>query len=259
LSVFVDVGSMPERSGQLLCNQMLDLQVGRLGPNRWVRMTQPCPLDLALSELCPSSSVHAGGAALDRGIRALQPMADMVADVTHDLSFADWPARAHRAIGLSGTVRGEPVWAGRYGDARAMVAPPADQVDDLLTLLQSTVSDSRLGRVERAALLFGWMLWIHPFADGNGRAARLVLRCALALDGPAPPDASCVPPVGLRLMLDQPRFVRAHGALRNGQVRDWIDLIASDLNDAAQSVSALAQPRQNRRQASGRRRRRFAS
>jgi len=94
----------------------------------------------------------------------------------------------------------EPGYAGRYRDVRVLitgsqypVAAPG-KVQDEMDRLFGWVQKEREGYhpVEFAAQLHKRFVFIHPFKDGNGRVARLLMNLALIQDGYLP---AIVPPI----------------------------------------------------------------
>ena len=94
----------------------------------------------------------------------------------------------------------EPGYAGRYRDVRVLitgsqypVATP-EKVQEEMDRLFEWVRTERDGYhpVEFAAQLHKRFVFIHPFKDGNGRVARLLMNLALIQDGYLP---AVVPPI----------------------------------------------------------------
>lgn len=77
--------------------------------------------------------------------------------------------------GRRGRFRTEDVEVGRH------VPPPWRSVPDLLARWSEAYGGGMAGPLDAAGLLCAHhrLLWIHPFADGNGRIARLHLRAGL--------------------------------------------------------------------------------
>lgn len=73
---------------------------------------------------------------------------------------------------LAGTYRNSQVWIGKSSH----VPPPHREVPDLVSQMCAFVNDnwSDWNAVRLAAYVLWRMNWIHPFADGNGRTARMV-------------------------------------------------------------------------------------
>lgn len=82
-------------------------------------------------------------------------------------------------------------WAGRYRNANVIIGgakhtPPdalevPQQMRDLMSWLSA--KKGRMNSIELAALLHHTLVYIHPFFDGNGRTARLVMNVLLMQAG----------------------------------------------------------------------------
>ncbi|GEK21190.1 Fic family protein [Cellulomonas xylanilytica] len=111
-------------------------------------------------------------------------------------------------------VRTEPVWIGGRTPLEAHYnAPPHDQVHRLLDDLDAYLSSRRHRPVLAAALAHAQLETIHPFADGNGRAGRVLIGTVLARYGVAP---QITLPVSTALFRDRERYYAALDAYRQG-------------------------------------------
>lgn len=102
-------------------------------------------------------------------------------------------------------IRQSPVFVGevvRYQEVVHYIAPPAADVqtmlDGLLTFLKRTEGQSAVMRCAVAS--FGFV-YIHPLADGNGRAHRFLINDALRRDGAV--NHPMILPVSLLITRDQ--------------------------------------------------------
>jgi hypothetical protein len=76
------------------------------------------------------------------------------------------------------------VWIGAVDPAHAtMVPPPADRVARLIDDALPILVDARICPLLSALLFYTRLLHIHPYLDGNGRLARLVLLSHLQARG----------------------------------------------------------------------------
>lgn len=75
-------------------------------------------------------------------------------------------------------------WAGQYRDvpiAKLTEFAPVDRIDECLTNASDAIAGTDWQQVtddefaDRAAEVFGWLNYAHPFRDGNGRAARVFM------------------------------------------------------------------------------------
>lgn len=72
---------------------------------------------------------------------------------------------------LAGTYRNSPVYIGKSNH----FPPPHTEVPDLVAEMCGYVNDNwHMSAIHLAAYILWRMNWIHPFADGNGRTARVV-------------------------------------------------------------------------------------
>lgn len=94
----------------------------------------------------------------------------------------------------------EPGYAGRYRDVRVLITGSQypvtvpEKIPGEMERLFEWVQRERGGYhpVEFAARLHKRFVFIHPFKDGNGRVARLLMNLALIQDGYLP---AIVPPI----------------------------------------------------------------
>lgn len=79
---------------------------------------------------------------------------------------------------LAGTYRNSPVYIGKSSHH----PPPHTEVPDLVADMCAYVNDNwHMSAIHLAAYLLWRMNWIHPFADGNGRTARIVSYLVLSV------------------------------------------------------------------------------
>jgi Fic family protein len=132
--------------------------------------------------------------------------------------------------------RVEDDFAGSYRTGAVRIAgsnhvPPnpvkvPDLMEELFAELQ-TISDP----VERAAKLHHGIARIHPFTDGNGRAARLAMNFVLLAAG--------YPPISIPTELRQ-AYYNALEAADSGNFQTWLDFLTHQLDqELDQWLSAL--------------------
>lgn len=156
-------------------------------------------------------------------LRALDPDLSLVWDVV-ELQRLIAPRHAG--------VRTEPVWIGGRTPLEAHYnAPPHDLVPGLLDDLDAYLSSRRHPPVLAAALAHAQLETIHPFADGNGRAGRVLIGTVLARYGVAP---RITLPVSTALFRDRARYYAALDTFRRG------DGGAAIVTVIAQAVTAAA-------------------
>ena len=105
---------------------------------------------------------------------------------SHNTPFSEVDLRSLHRLVLQ---RSQPLYAGRYRDIQVWIrgsshVPPAPVeipglMADLFAELRATSEEHSL---RRAALLHARLVSIHPFADGNGRTARLATNLLLLRD-----------------------------------------------------------------------------
>ncbi len=79
---------------------------------------------------------------------------------------------------LAGTYRNTPV----YIDKSQHIPPPHTDVPDLIAEMCGYVNSNwHMSAIHLAAYILWRMNWIHPFADGNGRTARVVSYVVLSV------------------------------------------------------------------------------
>ncbi len=121
--------------------------------------------------------------------------------------------------------------AGAYGQGQAYIAgsaytpPPARAVPgrmaEFAAWLARTGEDQAAGRglhpVERAAHAHFWLVDIHPFVDGNGRTARLLMNLLLMQAGY---------PIAIVRAEDRAAYYNALDAGHEGQIEPFLLLVA---------------------------------
>ncbi|NUU19842.1 Fic family protein [Cellulomonas humilata] len=162
--------------------------------------------------------------------RALDPDVSLVWDVV-ELQRLIAPRHAG--------VRTEPVWIGGRTPLEAHYnAPPHELVPGLLDDLDAYVASRRHRPVLAAALAHAQLETIHPFADGNGRAGRVLIGTVLARYGVAP---QITLPVSTALFRDRERYYAALDTYRRGdQGVAIVTVVAEAVVAAAADALALS-------------------
>ncbi len=117
----------------------------------------------------------------------------------------------------------ETEFAGRYRTGRVRIlganfVPPNHlKVRDLVRDLLSETAGSEADIVTLAARFHHRLVWIHPFYDGNGRTARLLMNLLLMRNG--------LPPA-IILVNDRKKYYRALDAANNGNLKPFELLVA---------------------------------
>jgi Fic family protein len=136
--------------------------------------------------------------------------------------------------------RMDPKNAGRYRKQRALITgteflpPPPDKVPGLMESLAQEIPNLRkkYHPIHFAALLHRELVTIHPFMDGNGRTARLLMNLALLQDGY---PIAIIPPVLRTGYLDA--LKKSQDTSRDD--RPFFDFIASVCYESAKEYLRL--------------------
>jgi Fic family protein len=128
--------------------------------------------------------------------------------------------------------------AGKYRKQRVIITgtdfiPPApEKIPDLMSAFAKRIPDQRAKRhpVEFAAIIHRELVTIHPFIDGNGRAARLLMNLALLQAGY---PVAIIPPALRRDYLDN--LDRTH----KGDDGPFINFIAGVCYESAKEYLRL--------------------
>ena len=144
----------------------------------------------------------------------------------------------------------------RGGDAKVgvHVAPPADELPSWMARFDECAPE-RFGRAERLVAIAAAhhrLLWIHPFADGNGRVARLLSHALLRRAGVGSPLWSVAR--GLARNVDAYRAYLARaddppqglldgrGILSDGRLADFCRFFLAACIDQVRFMRALLSP-----------------
>jgi len=115
--------------------------------------------------------------------------------------------------------------AGKYRAGQVRVAgasfmpPPADRIKPMINELLQTLEQNpdELGPIELAAFFHHKLAYIHPFLDGNGRTARLLMNVILVRNGY---------PFTVLLKVDRPKYLRALSEADNGNLVPFANFVA---------------------------------
>ena len=115
--------------------------------------------------------------------------------------------------------------AGKYRIGQVRVAgasfmpPPADRVKPMINELLQTLKQNpdELGPMELVAFFHHKLAYIHPFLDGNGRTARLLMNVILVRNGY---------PFTVLLKVDRPKYLRALSEADNGNLVPFANFVA---------------------------------
>jgi Fic family protein len=180
-------------------------------------------LDLSETQLVIEHGVTIGGHTMREHLEALQHAAAYT--LLLDLVRADSPIDEAGIGQLHALVMRDLVdTPGQYRRSAVYISgseyrpPHHSQVPQLMGDLVDWISTEGLGYppVVRAALTHEMFLAIHPYLDGNGRTARLLLNLQLMRDGY---------PAALLLASWRPRYIRALEQAHHGQYSPLVNLI----------------------------------
>jgi Fic family protein len=197
-------------------------------------------LTLRETELVLSKGVTVSGKPLKDHIEALN--LSLAWDQVKALAKPDATLTERDLLDLHRIVltRVEDSFAGSYRTGAVRIAgsnhvPPnalkvPDLMEELFAQIQSTADP-----VERAAKLHHGIARIHPFTDGNGRAARLAMNFVLLAAG--------YPPVSIPTNLRQ-AYYNALESADSGDFQSWLDFLTTQLDhELDQWLSALEDSR----------------
>jgi len=116
--------------------------------------------------------------------------------------------------------------AGKYRTGQVRVAgatfmpPPATKIQPMINELLQTLNQNpdELKPIELAAFFHHKFVYIHPFLDGNGRTARLLMNVILMRSGY---------PFTVLLKVDRPRYLRALSEADNGNLVPFANFVAN--------------------------------
>jgi Fic family protein len=116
--------------------------------------------------------------------------------------------------------------AGKYRNGQVRVAgatfmpPSSEKIQSMISELLQTLSQNpdELRPIEQAAFFHHRFVYIHPFLDGNGRTARLLMNVVLLRTGY---------PFTVLLTVDRPKYLRALGEADNGNLIPFANFVAN--------------------------------
>lgn len=111
--------------------------------------------------------------------------------------------------------------SGQVGVAGATFMPPsAGKIQSLIGELLQTLSQNpeELRPIELAAFFHHEFVYIHPFLDGNGRTARLLMNVILLRNGY---------PFTVLLKVDRPKYLRTLSEADNGNLIPFTNFVAN--------------------------------
>lgn len=180
-------------------------------------------LDLSETYLIVTEGITIGGHTMREHLEAINHAAAYTE--MRDLARGTTPLTAAAIRALHGVVTAQLVETpGQYRAGAVFISgstfrpPPATVVPSLVDdLMRWVVTEGQsYPPVIRAALTHEMLLAIHPFSDGNGRTARLVLNLQLMRDGY---------PAALLLAGWRPAYIRALEQAHHGQYTPLVNIV----------------------------------
>jgi Fic family protein len=128
--------------------------------------------------------------------------------------------------------------AGKYRKHKVIITgttfipPPPEQIPGLMKVFVNNIPNYRkkFHPVEFAAIIHKELVMIHPFIDGNGRAARLLMNLALLQAGY---PIAIIPPVLRR------EYLNSLNMIHQEKEKPFIDFIAGVCHDSAKEYLRL--------------------
>jgi Fic family protein len=208
------------------------------GASSYIEGVRAYVLDVVLAESTGGTGTLASWVAAN-----LDVVTDGVASADRLLSveqLCDWHRKLMAGSPLPGphvgVVRDEQGWVGGTSplDA-ALVTPPPDRLGELLDDLVDYANRAVVDSVAQAAIAHAQFQIIHPFADGNGRIARVLVSWMLVRGlGLVIP-----PPVSVRIAADWDGYLAGLALFRFGHHEGWITWFADTVTAAAAAEVAL--------------------
>ena len=153
-----------------------------------------------------------------------------VEEIVHkEESLSEWQIKNIHRLVLKGI---DDVYAGVYRDQQVFISgashvPPApylikEQMEQMMKWYQTEALS--LHPVERGAMLHAIFVGIHPFIDGNGRTARLLLNLELMKEG--------FPPVIIKVANRIEYYDALDKAHTSKNYNDFTKLVATEVEDS---------------------------
>ncbi|TDA64082.1 MAG: Fic family protein [Clostridia bacterium] len=188
-------------------------------------------LDLRETRLVLLDGVTVGGKTLREHLEVVDhrdAVEWLEATIKGEVTLSEGLVREVHRLVLKSTY---PEEAGRYRRGAVRIAgsrhipPPAQEVPDLVRNLVEGYRGMAGGHpVERAVWLHWRLAWIHPFIDGNGRVARLLMNFSLMRDG--------YPPAVIRKEERSSYLDALEEASVNGNLQPFVRLVAGRVEEA---------------------------
>lgn len=143
----------------------------------------------------------------------------------------------HRRLfeGSGGVIRDHPVWVGSPTDrpeTADYVPPLPDRLNSAMASWEDfATSNAELPPLIRAAMLHYQFLTIHPFRDGNGRVARILVPLFLSAEGRLPEPLLYLSPYFETRRRDY--YDRLQAVRERGEIQQWIQFFLTAVEEQA--------------------------
>ena len=149
--------------------------------------------------------------------------------IKSDEPLSEWQIKNIHRLVLKGI---DDAYAGVYREEQVFISgakhvPPAavliqEKMEDMMNWYRN--EGSNLNTIERGAMLHAIFVGIHPFIDGNGRTARLLLNLELMKDG--------YPPVIIKVESRLDYYESLDKAHTTNDYHDFISLVEAEVEDS---------------------------
>ncbi len=142
---------------------------------------------------------------------------------------------------IAGVIRTKQSWIGGndyHPIGAPYVAPPHEQVPELLDDLCRFIARTDVAALAQAAIAHAQFENIHPFIDGNGRTGRALIYTVLRRRGEI---SNYIPPISLVLVGQPKNYVGGLGAYSQGKVGRWCERFGHATARAAREAERLAE------------------
>ncbi len=180
----------------------------------------------------PSEKIDLIKKALDKVIHSSSPLNTRLLCQIHAITKQNGPSRKD-----IGRIRTRQNWIGTEGcpiEEAYFLPPPPKQMKPLLNNLQTYIRSKESDPLVQCALYFAQLLIIHPFMDGNGRVARILIpyfiRKKKLLHHPI---------LFLSRYFEENRLAYFQKLFHLSDKKDWEDWIIYFLNGVTQSALAM--------------------
>lgn len=149
--------------------------------------------------------------------------------ISNQEPLSEWQIKnLHRLVlkgiddGYAGVYREEQVFISGAGHVPPSAVLIQEKMEDMMNWYRN--EGSHLNTIERGAMLHAIFVGIHPFIDGNGRTARLLLNLELMKDG--------YPPVIIKVENRLAYYEALDKAHMTNDFHDFVSLVEAEVEDS---------------------------